>query len=162
MKRGEKDMRRKGILEKQTKMLMKNKYIWCFILLTAMYAACKKPYNPKIISSNNNYLVVEGVINTGNDSTVFKLTRTINIADGASITGVNNCVVTIESEAGNSFTLQQTGSGKYAIGPMNLDPTKKYRLHIKTDDGKEYASDYTASKPTPPIDSVGFIAKGNN
>lgn len=155
-------MKHESILEKQAKMIIKNKYIWCFILLTAMYAACKKPYNPKIINSNNNYLVVEGVINTGNDSTFFKLTRTVNIADGVSPTGVNNCAVTVENEEGNSFTLQQIGSGKYAIGPMNLDPTKKYRLHIKTDDGKEYASDYTASKATPPIDSIGFIPQGNN
>ena len=155
-------MKREDILEKQGKTIMKNKYIWCVILLTAMYAACKKPYNPPVISSNNNYLVVEGVINTGNDSTVFKLTRTVNIADAVSTAGVDNCEVTVESEAGNSFTLMQIGSGKYAIGAMNLDPTKKYRLHIKTPDGKEYASDYTANKPTLPIDSIGFIAQGNN
>ncbi|SDE11481.1 protein of unknown function [Mucilaginibacter pineti] len=162
MRREDKYMKREGILEKQGKMIMKNKYIWCVILLTATYAACKKPYNPPVISSNNNYLVVEGVINTGNDSTIFKLTRTVNIADAISTAGVDNCEVTVESEAGNSFALLQIGSGKYAIGPMNLDPTKKYRLHIKTPDGKEYASDYTANKPTLPIDSIGFIPEGNN
>jgi hypothetical protein len=136
-------------------------YIYCLLLLV-LAVGCKKPYNPQIISSNNHYLVVEGVINSGNDSTVISLSKTVKISENVSTQPVTNYTVVVEREqAGVSYTLQSQGNGKYIIGPMHLDATKKYRLRITAPEGKEYASDYVEVKQTPPIDSIGFTPKNN-
>ena len=39
-----------------------------------------------------------------------------------------------------------------------MDSSRKYRLHIKTSDGKEYLSDFSEVKKSKPIDSVGWKA----
>jgi len=134
--------------------------IYCLLLLV-LAAGCKKPYNPQIVSSNNRYLVVEGVINSGNDTTVISLSRTVKISEDVSTQAVTNYTVTVEEQSGISYTLQSRGNGEYDIARMSLDATKKYRLHIIAPEGKEYASDYVEVKQTPPIDSIGFAPKNN-
>ena len=47
--------------------------------------ACRKPYSPPITTANVNYLVVEGVINSGADSTIIKLSRTTPLSNGNKI-----------------------------------------------------------------------------
>jgi hypothetical protein len=132
------------------------------MVLVIIITGCKKPYNPPVISDDNHYLVVEGVINSGNDSTVISLSKTVKIAENVSTQPVTNYAVIIEGEQeGITYTLQSRGNGKYDIGPMHLDATKKYRLHISTSAGKEYASDYVEVKQTPPIDSIGFAPKND-
>ena len=39
---------------------------------------------------------------------------------------------------------------------MNLDINSKYKLHIRTSDGKEYISDEITVVETPPIDSISW------
>ena len=142
--------------------MIKSSYIWYLMVLAVITAGCKKPYNPPVVSSDNHYLVVEGVINSGNDSTIISLSKTVRIAENVSTQAVTNGAVMVEAEQGGvSYALQSEGNGKYDIGPMHLDATKKYRLHITTSDNKEYASDYVEVKQTQPIDSIGFIAKNN-
>ena len=123
--------------------------------------ACRKAYNPQVVSDDNHYLVVEGVINSGNDSTVVSLSRTVKLTESVGTQAVTNYTVAVEGEQGGNYVLQSQGNGKYEIGPMHLDATKKYRLHITTPEGKEYASDYVEVKQTPPIDSIGFMPKNN-
>jgi hypothetical protein len=123
--------------------------------------SCKKPYSPTIVASNANYLVVEGVINSGQDSTIINLSRTINIADTLKANPESGAQVLVESDQNVTYSIPEIGKGKYASPALNLDNTHKYHLYIKTSDGKEYTSDPEAAKPTPPIDSVGFITQSN-
>ena len=142
--------------------MIKENHILYLALLLLITAGCRKPYNPPVVSSDNHYLVVEGVVNSGNDSTFISLSKTVKISEDVKTQPVANSIVTVESEqGGSSYTLQSKGDGSYFIGPMHLDGTKKYRVHITTDDRKEYASDYVAVTPTPPIDSIGFVLKNN-
>lgn len=141
---------------------MKGKrYILILLLLGGIYTTCKKPYNPKIVDAPNHYLVVEGVINNGSDSTIVRLSKTVNISGNVSTSGVSNCTVSVEAEGGAAYTLNPQGNGFYALPSLSLDAAKKYRLHILTDDNKEYASDYVEVKKTQPIDSIGFLVKNN-
>ncbi|UOE49881.1 DUF4249 domain-containing protein [Mucilaginibacter sp. SMC90] len=114
------------------------------------------------MDSPNHYLVVEGVINNGADSTIVKLSRTVNISGSVSSSGVDNCTVSVEAEGGASYSLSPQGNGAYLILGLSLDASKKYRLHIVTNDSQEYASDYVEVKKTQPIDSVGFYVKNGN
>ncbi|MEO3403262.1 DUF4249 family protein [Mucilaginibacter sp. CAU 1740] len=77
-----------------------NVLVWLVIISGCFEAGCKKPYTPAIINSDNSYLVVEGVINSGNDSTIISLSKTVKIADTARVNPVNGYTVTVESEGG--------------------------------------------------------------
>jgi hypothetical protein len=137
------------------------KYIGFFVTAVIICYGCKKPFNPVIVASNSNYLVVEGVINSGQDSTNIKLSRTVNISDTTRTVPELGAQVTVESDQNTSYPLSETGNGKYSSPALSLSATQKYHLHIKTSTGKEYLSDFEAVKLTPPIDSIGFIEQGN-
>jgi hypothetical protein len=145
--------------------MIKNRYIAYLIVLGGIVIGCKKPYNPTVISSPNHYLVVDGVIDVGDSITVIKLSQTVNLGDNVKTSGLAGYALTIEDEAKTIIAQLYPSPGQtgtYAsAGPLSLDQSKKYRLHI-SGDGKEYASDYIGVKKTPPIDSVGFAPKGNN
>ncbi len=139
---------------------MKNiSFLICAVLIGAM--GCKVPYTPKISAVNSNILVVEGVINTGNDSTVIKLSRTVTLTTTSSVKPEVNAVVTVESSQGVVYTLNDLGNGNYSAGVLNLDNTQQYHLRIKTQDGAQYLSDFETVKNTPPIDSIGYTIQAN-
>ena len=134
-----------------------------FITVVVIIAGsgCKKPFNPTIIATNSNYLVVEGVINTGQDSTIIKLSRTVNISDKITANPEPGARVTVESDHNSSYPLNEIAYGEYASPSLNLTASYKYRLHITTSVGKEYLSDFESVSTNPPIDSVGFTVQNN-
>ncbi|MDN3581477.1 DUF4249 domain-containing protein [Mucilaginibacter flavus] len=138
------------------------KYILLGLLASGiMVTACRKPYNPTIVSTDNSYLVVEGTINSG-DITNIRLSKTVKIATDTKVQPLLGATVSVEEQGGAAFALTYNyTSNKYDSGSaLNLDQTKKYRLHIVVD-GKEYASDYVAVKNNPPIDKINFKPNGD-
>jgi hypothetical protein len=131
----------------------------CYLLFFALMC-CRKPYTPKVFSAPNSFLVVEGVINSGNDSTIIKLSRTVKLNDKITVNPVLGATVTVESDQSSSFRLFDVNSnGHYGSGPLNLSAVQKYRLRVNTGDGRQYLSDFIAVKPTPPIDSINYTVK---
>jgi hypothetical protein len=131
-----------------------------YILLLIVAFGCKRPYQPNVKDTGTSYLVVEGTINSANtstDSTYIKLSRTINLsAAEKSIKPETRAVVSVEDGQGYTFALQELSGGRYVAGPLGLIDSKKYRLRVKTSDGKIYLSDLEPIIYTPPIDSVGY------
>jgi hypothetical protein len=115
--------------------------------------SCRKPYNPTLISSNQSYLVVDGVINSGADSTIIYLSRTVKL-NSKSFRNPENAILKIESDRKDVYTLQETIPGKFVGVNLNLPFDRKYRIHIFTNENEEYLSDYVENKITPPVDSV--------
>jgi len=140
---------------------MKRVYLYTVFLFMMAIVCCKKPYAPNIVSSNTSYLVVEGVINAGSDSTIIKLNRTVKLSDSVNHAPELSARVTVEGDQGSVYQLAEVGNGVYVSAGLNLDNSHKYHLHIITVQGKEYLSDYEDVKPTPPIDSVGYIVQAN-
>jgi hypothetical protein len=137
---------------------MKDRKILLFVILLAI--GCTKPYNPKVISSPNSYLVVEGVINT-NDVTTIKVSRTVNLSNSVTTNPVQASLV-VECDNGSAYGLNEVTEGVYQLAGVTLDNTRKFRLRITTlDNNKQYLSDYEQAKVTPPIDSIGFTITGN-
>lgn len=134
----------------------KGRYLICFFVAAVVMTACKKPYNPSVISTPGTYLVVEGVINGGPDSTIIKLNHTVKLFASTSINPVLDAIVSVEGDDNSSRPLATTGKGIYFFPGLNLDVSHKYRLKIKTSDNKEYASDYVSVINTPAIDSVTY------
>lgn len=135
------------------------KYLVPAVVILMVWLSCKKVYNPTIVASNLNYLVVEGMINTGGtDSTFIKLSRTSNIASAITNKPELKASIKVEGDNNITYSLTEKGLGAYYLPPMNLGFTHKYRVRIKTNDGREYLSEYAIAKPAPPIDSITFTA----
>lgn len=132
------------------------------IFMVLLYA-CKEKYLPQIRDVNPNYLVVDGFINTGTDSTIFRLTRTFKLESKALLAPEKAAIVTVESDAGGKYVLPELPSkpGVYAVPALNLDQTKKYRLRVRTKDNKEYLSEFVESKVSPPLDLTYDFRHGN-
>ena len=139
--------------------MIKKSKICCVLLLVLM--CCKKPYNPPVISTTNSYLVVEGIINSGSDSTIIKLSKTVKLSDKTAINPLLGATVTVEGDKNSAYPLVDIyGRGDYSAAGLNLPATQKYRLKIITGN-KQYVSDFMAVKQTPPIDSVNYVISGN-
>ena len=132
-----------------------------FFMLMATMISCKKPYDPPVISSNDSFLVVEGVINSGSDSTFIKLSRTINISGNVNSAAELHAVLTVESDQNAIYSLKETKNGYYVTSGLNLNNANKYRLRIKTANNEQYLSDFVAVLNSPPIDSVNFTVASN-
>jgi len=137
------------------------KYILLIVGISYIGLRCAKPYNPSVVAGNNNYLVVEGNINTGTDSTTINLSRTTNIASGITSLPELNAAVTIQDNENVSYSLNTNGDGSYTSALLTLDPARMYRLSITTSDGKIYLSDFVPATTSPAIDSVGYITQSN-
>jgi hypothetical protein len=130
-----------------------------YLLLTVLAIHCKEKYTPTLKLAAGSFLVVEGFINNGTGPTTITLSRTTKLSDTATIIPENGALVRVEAENGTNFPLSAIGSGKYTIAQLSLNSGTRYRVYIKTKDGKEYASDYSDARKTPDMDSVGWKPK---
>ncbi len=126
-----------------------------YLIIAFFIVGCKKPYNPPVINSPNSYLVVDGVINSGSDSTIIKLSRTVNLSSSTTVNPVTGGILAVESDQNTIYPLQELGGGKYGIAGLTLDSTRKYRLKIQAA-GEQYLSDFVPVVNAPPIDTVSF------
>ncbi|MEO6851503.1 MAG: DUF4249 domain-containing protein [Mucilaginibacter sp.] len=137
---------------------MKNKILF-IIVIFIFIVSCKKPFAPAGIQSATGFLVVEGVIDPGNDTTRFKLSRVVKL-DTITAAPVTNALVFIEGMDNSTSQLNGNAAGIYSLR-LSLDNSQKYRLHIKAADGKDYKSDYVDIKITPGIDAINYKIKNN-
>ncbi|RAK67045.1 DUF4249 domain-containing protein [Hymenobacter edaphi] len=133
-----------------------NKLIICGGLWAAT-AGCVESYKPEAISKPVNYLVVDGFINT-NGVTSIRLSRTTALDSNKPVPAETRATVTIEEEGGARYPLTEGAAGTYTSANLRLGAGRRVRLYIKTAGPREYASDYTTAKQTPPIDSVTWRA----
>ncbi len=131
------------------------------LLMLLILVSCKELFTPEITAYSKNILVVEGIINIGNDSTIIKLNRTTLVSDQKALKPELGSTVTVESDANETFNLADKGKGIYASPALNLSATKKYRLRIKTAQNTTYLSDFVETKVSPVIDSVNFKITNN-
>ena len=125
-------------------------------LLLPLLSSCLQPFNPPEIGGGRGFLVVDGYLDTGGDTTTIRLTRTQNLTDSEVPPAETGAQVTIEGERGVSFRLTEAKAGHYVLTNALPPADGQYRLRIRTSGGQEYASEYVPVKATPPIDSVNW------
>src|SRR5215204_4487825 len=104
-----------------------------FAGLLVLMCACIEPYVAPVIQEDHNILVIDGFL-IPNDTTVIKLTRTNPIYSKEGLEPETKALVEIEGNDGTSYQLNEKLSGTYVIPPLNLDPAREYRLHVRTGD----------------------------
>ncbi len=115
---------------------------------------CREQYLPDIVAQAPNYLVIEAVLNAGDGETNIHITRTTKIDRISAIAGEADALVMVEGKDNSSVSLSYAGNGVYTHPHLNLAIGNEYRLHVRTNDGKEYLSAYTVARTTPPVDSI--------
>ena len=134
---------------------------WKFLLIALLFfpaIMCRKVYEPPAIKFSSHILAVDGLINTGpNSSSRFILTRSRSLLDSITNLPELDAQVSIQGSDGSRYFLSDTGrNGIYVSDPLNLDPGLKYQLSITTREGQTYQSDAVISKNAPPIDSLNW------
>lgn len=135
------------------------KLIWLAFFICVLLAAiigCKQAYTPPAVHSNSDFLVVDGVLFNGNDSSIIKLTRARSLADSSQHLTESGAVVSIVSSSGIEYPLTDIGNGSYGVDRLNLDNSLQYQLKIMSTDGNEYLSDLTDIRTTPAIDNMDW------
>ncbi len=98
---------------------------------------------------------MEGVVNSGIDTTTINLSRTIPLSgDSSKSKPETGARVIVESSKNDQYNLTETVAGTYIAVNLNLPTDRTYRLHIFTSTNREYISDFVENMITPPIDSV--------
>ncbi len=130
------------------------------IILLVLGAACKKPYDPPAITASGSYLVVQGTINAGSDSTIITLSRTVSLSAANAINPVPGATVAVEGDQNTVYPLTEASGGRYVSAGLNLNTSHSYRISIKTNN-ETYYSDYVPVLNAPPIDSLYFTVNNN-
>jgi Domain of unknown function (DUF4249) len=132
-----------------------NKILYGLIILLGIMA-CKEKYVSPVVSPPTGYLVIEGVVNSGQGPTTIKLSRTTALENPQTLYE-KNADVKLEGEDNSVVSFKEKGIGEYMVDSLRLKNSVKYRLNIRTSNGKSYISDYVAAKNNPPIDSVSWV-----
>ncbi len=131
-----------------------NLFIVALLILCA--TGCSEIYYPKV-TSDNDFLVVDGLITNTNGPFVIRLSKTVKYS-ADSVTNpdpVSQASLTITDNNNVSYALTETSQGKYTT-PPSLVPRvgNSYKLHIKTADGNIYESDYQKLPKPASYDSI--------
>ena len=132
-----------------------------WFLIFVLFLSCKDKYMPHVQYPSAGFLIAEGFINAGDSPTTIILTRASRL-DSIQTIPETGALLDVQAENGASWPLTEDSGGKYTIVHIPIDPGERYRLHIKTSNGKEYLSDLSEVKISPPIDTVGFVASPEN
>ena len=121
-----------------------------------LVTACKEPYLPPEIKNPNSYLVVDGELHIGSDSTYITLSRTRSLQDSVPNIPELYAQVLVLGENGEQYQLVPIGNGVYATNYIGLGVNERCKLVINTNDGKSYVADSIQVLNSPPIDSVSW------
>jgi hypothetical protein len=134
---------------------MRKIFIYLFILFAAS-TACKEKFVLPGGSPRTGFLVIDGVINSGQGPTTLRLTRTLGLVDSVAFSNEFDANVRVEGDDNSTHPLNELQDGVYHHPQLSLNGSVKYRLHINTRDGREYISDYSPVLRTPPVDSISW------
>jgi hypothetical protein len=131
------------------------RYLYYFALSLGV-VSCVQPYAPEVIAQPQNYLVVDGSINTGGVTTI-RLARSRNLQDSGKIPVESKATVFIELEGGGRYAVGESAvAGTYSSARLQFAPGQRVRLSIRTAAQREYLSEYIQVKNTPELDAVNW------
>lgn len=133
---------------------MINAIKYFLLVLTVIFGfSCQKVINIDLNSADPQ-LVVEAYVTDAPDSIWVKLTKTVNFSDKNEFPLVDNAIVKISDNEGNSEQLTQIQPGIYKAQTLQGVPGRTYKLEIDYN-GKKYEASSYMNYPVE-IDSVTF------
>ncbi len=135
---------------------MRSKIFFLILFTGVLIGSCREAYLPPVVSDYSNFLVIEGIVKAGGDTSYIKLTRTRSLDDTTTEIAEANATITLQSKSGANYVFQNKGNGNYQLPPTTLSTGESYRMLITTLFGDSWESDYVPVKITPAIDSVSW------
>src|SRR3569833_1453981 len=96
------------------------------IFMSVAITACRKPYKPEVIAAPNSYLVVEGLIYSGADSTNIKLNRTVKLSGASTVNQQKGASLSVEIDLNESIHLIENPKGIYVYPGLNLSTSHQF------------------------------------
>lgn len=128
---------------------MKN--IFTIIGITLLFTSCEKIVNVDY-KDNKSSITIEGNITNAAGPYYVKIIRSISLQDTGSYPTIDNAIVSIGDNAGNSETLIPQGKGMYHTSTLNGVEGRTYTLTVQSG-----SQTYTAQSTMPqlvPFDSI--------
>ena len=124
-------------------------------LLLCTYS-CIEPFHPEM-EEKEDLLVINGSISDRPGWHAVEVSRTSPFNEPGFIPEPG-CVVRVEDENGKGVTYYEYRPGVYwaSLDESFLGINKAYKLHVYTQDGEEYHSDYDSLLACPTIDSIYY------
>lgn len=96
------------------------------------------------LKNESDKVVVEATITQGADQPTVQLTRSVGFGASNDFPGIQNAVVTMSDDLGNTEQLMGSGSGSYVASSMQGEQQRTYQLRVQVD-----GTTYTAECPMP-------------
>ncbi|MDR3653907.1 MAG: DUF4249 domain-containing protein [Paludibacter sp.] len=121
------------------------------IFLLFLLPSCQKVIELNL-SNSTPALVIQGNVYDHQGPYAITISKTVNFTNTNTFPTVSNATVTINDDAGNAETLNETTAGTYLTSKLRGTPGRTYTLTV-TLDGKTYTSISTMPNPVR-IDTI--------
>lgn len=117
---------------------------------------CIEEYTPEFRKSSEK-LVIDGSITNLEGNQNIRISKSTSVSSPF-FNGVSDCFVEIIDDQGNSYSYQESSKGNYSrtFTADEAGVGSSFALHVVTNDGKEYMSDFVTMMDCPEIDSVYY------
>lgn len=121
------------------------------LLICMVLCGCLEPYSPDIPDSQEEFLIVDGLITDKNGPYTVKILKSSSFDDeNEYVSGVE---VSIEEMGGTTELLEESSAGIYQTHSLQGVVGNSYRLNLNYN-GQQYQSTWEAIYASPAIDSI--------
>lgn len=127
------------------------KSIISILFIALLFTGCEKTVDLDY-KGNQSKIIIEGNITNETGPNFVKITKSISLSDTGSYPTIDDAIVTISDDAGNSEMLSPQGNGIYRTTTLNGVEGRKYILTVEAENRT-----YTAQSTMPqrvPFDSI--------
>jgi hypothetical protein len=114
-------------------------------LISFLFISCEKAVDLKY-KDNQSMVIIEGNITNEPGPYFVKITKSITLSDTGNYPAIDNAIVTISDNAGNSETLTPQGNGRYRANTLIGVPGRMYSLTVNADN-QIYTAQSTMPQP---------------
>jgi hypothetical protein len=124
-------------------------FLWSIIILPFMNTSCVEKYD-KDPTLTAEILLVEGLITNQLEADTVEVSYSLGKGISIEIVPVKNCKLSIISDDGRSYNLDEDLAGKYYTPPNMIKQIgKSYKLKIVIPNGDTYESNFEKMSPPP-------------
>jgi len=131
------------------------KHLLIICLAFFLLMGCREPFDIELDQSGFSVLVIEGFIEVAGKESVINLSRTAPLGQAQSSLPETRAIVVLEDESTRTWSFTEDSPGVYTFTGF-LDFNNRYKLKIKTGNGKEYSSEYIKPYISPDIQEIGY------